>query len=81
MAKYSFEFKLKAVREYINGEGGYSFICAKHAIPDTKALRQWVSAYNTFGEDGLKRSRKRQTYSFDFKLHVVELYLTTEVSY
>lgn len=27
------------------------------------------------------RKRKNQTYSFEFKLHVVELYLTTEVSY
>ena len=27
------------------------------------------------------RKRKKQAYSFDFKLHVVELYLTTEVSY
>lgn len=81
MAKYSFKFKLKVVQEYINGEGGYSFLCSKHAIPDTKSLRQWVSAYNNFGEDGLMRSREKQTYTFDFKLHVVELYLTTEVSY
>ena len=27
------------------------------------------------------RSRKNESYSFEFKLHVVELYLTTEVSY
>ena len=27
------------------------------------------------------RSRKNQTYTFEFKLHVVELYLSTEVSY
>lgn len=59
MAKYSFKFKLKVVQEYINGEGGYSFLCSKHAIPDTKSLRQWVSAYNNFGEDGLMRSREK----------------------
>ena len=27
------------------------------------------------------RSRKQQTFSFEFKLSVVELYLTTEISY
>ena len=27
------------------------------------------------------RSRKQQIYTFDFKLHVVELYLTSELSY
>ncbi|MDI6619205.1 MAG: transposase [Clostridiales bacterium] len=27
------------------------------------------------------RSRKNETYSFEYKLHIVELYLTSEVSY
>ena len=33
------------------------------------------------GVDGLKRSRQRIKYSFEYKLHVVELYLSSEVSY
>lgn len=81
MAKYSFEFKLKLVQEYLKGEGGYRYICSKYAIPENKPLQRWVAAYKAFGEDGLLRSRKKQIYTFDFKLHVVELYLTTEVSY
>ena len=81
MGKYSFEFKLKTVQAYLNGEGGYRYICSKHDISDDKTLKTWVAAYNALGVDGLARSRKNQTYSFDFKLHVVELYLTTEVSY
>ncbi len=81
MAKYSFEFKLKAVRAYLNNEGGYRILCNELNIPDTKSLRCWVAAYKEFGEDGLLRSRKKQTYTSGFKLHVVELYLTTEVSY
>jgi transposase len=80
MAKYSFEFKLEIVQAYLNGKGGYVYLCRKYNIPDTKILRGWIAAYNTFGEDGLLRSRKKQTYTFNFKLHVVELYLTTEVS-
>ena len=32
-------------------------------------------------DEGLMRSRKKQTYSFEFKLYVVELYLTSEVSF
>lgn len=81
MAKYSFEFKLETVQAYLNGEGGYNFLCTRYSIPDTSILRRWVSAYNAFGADGLNRSRKKQTYSFDFKLYIVELYLTTEISY
>lgn len=26
MAKYSYEFKLKVVKEYLNGEGGYNYL-------------------------------------------------------
>ncbi len=33
------------------------------------------------GDDGLKRSRNKINYSFEYKLHVVELYLSSEVSY
>ena len=42
---------------------------------------KWIKAYQTFGAEGLMRSRKNEVYTFEFKLHVVELYLTTEVSY
>ena len=33
------------------------------------------------GDDGLVRSRQNKNYSFQFKLSVVELYLSSEVSY
>jgi transposase len=81
MAKYSFEFKMKVVQEYLAGEGGTSFLSKKYDIPSTRDLRKWIAAYNEFGADGLIRKRENQIYSLDFKLHVVELYLTTEASY
>lgn len=81
MAKYSFEFKKKVVTEYINGQGGTYFLAEKYGIANHAQIQRWVAAYNNFGDNGLLRSRKKETYSFDFKLHVVELYLTTEVSY
>ena len=81
MAKYSYELKKKVVKAYLNGEGGSEYIAKKYSISDKSIVRQWVKVYNAFGEKGLLRSRKKENYSFDFKLHVVELYLTTEVSY
>ncbi len=44
-------------------------------------MEVWISTYKEFGDEGLLRSRKNNEYYFEFKLHVVELYLTTEVSY
>jgi len=81
MAKYSFEFKKNVVQEYLNGAGGYKYLAKKYGIPRLEQLRRWVKSYEYMGDEGLIRSRKKENYSFDFKLHVVELYLTTEVSY
>ncbi len=81
MAKYSFEFKKKVVHAYLQGEGGYGYLAEVYGVSDKKQVYKWVKAYQTLGEEGLMRSRKKESYSFKFKLHVVELYLTTEVSY
>jgi len=81
MAKYSFEFKQKVVQEYLNGEEGYGLLATKYGIANKCMLQRWVSAYKKLGSDGLLRSRKQKAYTFEFKLHVIELYLTTEVSY
>lgn len=81
MAKYSYEFKLKVVHEYINGEGGYKCLAKKHDIPSYTQIKKWVATFKEFGKEGLIRSRQNHVYSFQFKLHVVELYLSSEVSY
>lgn len=80
MAKYSFEFKKKLVLEYLQGKGSYKELASKYSIDFTN-IRHWVRNYNANGDDGLKRSRKQSSYSFEYKLHVVELYLSSEVSY
>lgn len=81
MAKYTFEFKKQIVMDYINGGGGTQFLAQKYGIPNHSQLQRWVASYKKFGDAGLMRSRKNNKYTFEFKLHVVELYLSTEVSY
>ena len=81
MAKYGSEFKLKVVQEYLNGKGSYAYLAKKYSIPSCTPLKEWVAAFKEFGKEGLLRSREKKKYSFQFKLHVVELYLSSEVSY
>ena len=81
MAKYSFELKKQIVLEYLSGVGGSDFLAKKYGIPHGKMVRNWIKNYNELGEDGLRRSREKKNYSFEFKLHVVQLYLSSEVSY
>ena len=81
MTKYSYELKKKVVSAYLNDEGGYEYLSKRYDISHHDIVRRWVKSYNKFGDKGLARSRQNNNYSFQFKLSVVELYLTSEVSY
>ena len=81
MAKHSFEFKKKVVLEYLDGEGGTPYLSKKYGLGSDTQLRKWINAYNAFGDEGLMRSRKQTKYSFEKKISVVELYLSSEISY
>ena len=80
MPKYSYEFKKKVVDAYLRGEGGYTFLAEKYGVTNRRQVLNWVHYYEELGDDGLKRSRKNDQYSFEFKLNVVELYLSSELS-
>ena len=73
MAKYSFEFKKKVALAYLNGEGGCEYLSKVYGIPSRENIRKWVHNYQTFGDEGLLRSRKN--------ISIVELYLSSEISY
>lgn len=81
MAKYSFEFKLQIVQEYLSGYKSIAELCQKYSIPQERQVSRWISSYRVLGVDSLRRSRTNKNYTFEFKLHVVQLYLTTEISY
>ena len=81
MAKHSFEFKKKVVLEYLDGKGGVTYLSKKYGLGSNTQLRKWINAYNAFGDEGLMRSREQTKYSFEKKISVVELYLSSEISY
>ena len=80
MAKYSYEFKKKIVDAYLRGEGGYKYLSSVYG-PHKENIQKWVNNYQSFGDEGLMRSRQQAKYSFEKKLSVIELYLTSEISY
>ena len=81
MAKYNLTFKLKVVTAYLNSEGGYEYLTKKYGVKATSQVRHWISAFKEFGKDGLCRKRNNTRYTSEFKLAVVESYLTSELSY
>ena len=81
MAKYNFELKKKIVLEHLSLGVGSKALAKKYNVKSARQIQQWIHNYNKFGEEGLKRSRQKNNYSFEFKLHMVESYLSNEVSY
>lgn len=67
--KYTFEIKLAAVREYLDGGRSFKCIARLHGMPES-SLRAWVSAYGFHGDVALYPSVR--TYSDDFRLQVVQ---------
>ena len=72
MLKYSFEFKKKS---------GYTYLAEKYSLKNRRQVLNWIHYYEELRDDGLRRFRGNKIYFFECKLHVVELYLSSEVSY
>lgn len=81
MTKYSDEFKLKIVKEYLDGPLGYKLLAKKNNKPSESNIRSWVKAYQAFGLEGLQKKRSKQIYSVQFKLDVLNFLETTGASY
>ena len=81
MAKYSTEFKTKVVKEYLESNTSYKTLSNKYCIPSESIIRKWVNAYKSQGYEGIKVKRKNTQHTLEFKLNVVNLYLTGEMSY
>ena len=77
---YSFEFKKEVVMAYLNGEGSMQAIADRFGVKGSAQVSRWVMYYNKFGDSGLKSSGQK-TYSFEYKLHIVQLYLTSDLSF
>ena len=81
MSKYSFEFKKEIVVAYLSGKGGFGSLAKDYGIPNKAQIYRWVKAYQKLGDDGLRRARSINNYSFKYKISVVELYLSSDLSY
>jgi len=71
MAKYSDEFKLMVVREYLTGPLGFKLLVRKYEMTSPSQIRNWVNLYKKHGAVGLSRKKHNEVYSVQFKLDVL----------
>ena len=81
MAKYSTEFKIKVVKEYLESNISYKNLSDKYCIPSESIVKTWANAYKSQGYEGVKVKRENRQYTLEFKLNVLNLYLPGEMSY
>lgn len=81
MAKYSEEFKIKLVTEYLYGNLGYKLLAKKYNMPSKTPLQDWVRAYKSQGMNGIKRRKRKEAYSVQFKLDTIQFMSETGASY
>lgn len=78
MSKYSEQFKLAIVQQYLLGNAGSTKIAHEHNLPRS-TVRTWVRLHRAHGSDGL--AKKFSHYSADFKLSVLQRMWDDELSY
>lgn len=68
MSKYSLDFKIQVVNQYLAGKEGADSIGQQHGVP-VSMVRAWVAFFHAHGLDGL--TKKFSHYSVEFKLSVL----------
>lgn len=81
MAKYFFKFKKQVVSAYLDGQGCTVYLAKIYGMPNHTQIQRWVATYKKYGDNGLMCSKQQEVYSFEQKLSVVELYLSSKLSY
>lgn len=81
MPKYTKEFKIKLVLEYLSGQfGGQEMVAKKYDIP-YGTLKNWIHKYNSGGFDNLSKKIKKDKFTSKFKLSVIQYRQINNLSY
>lgn len=78
MSKYTEQFKLAVVEQYLAGASGFQFLAKQHGVPSSM-VRKWVGLFRQHGVEGLRK--KFSHYDADFKLSVLRHMWANELSY
>jgi transposase len=79
--KYSIEFKLKAVKMYLEDGMGWDMVTKKLNLPTNRHIRRWVKAYRESGVLGLEDQRGKSVYGTKKKPSKKPMSLEEEVEY
>ncbi|TPR39367.1 IS3 family transposase [Apilactobacillus micheneri] len=80
MVKFSYEFKLNVVLEYLQGYGS-TYLCKKYNIVNNSTVLLWINMYKAYGLKGLIVRNYDKVYSGEYKIKVLNWIHTHHKSY
>ncbi len=78
MKKYTEQFKLGLVEQYLKGEAGFTAVSRDHGVPRS-LLQRWVGFFRHHGAAGLRA--KSVVYDREFKLSVLRHMWENDLSF
>lgn len=84
---YPAEIKIKAVKDYLAGNGSYMDICRKYGIKSTRQLRNWILKYNghetlkSSGTGGTPIKTKGRATTYDERIEIVKYCIEHQHNY
>ena len=71
--------KIEVIEKYLKGENSLHYLASIYNVHHTTA-KQWLQTYQSLGASGLLETSKNSVYTKEFKLIVVQDYLTNNIS-
>lgn len=79
--KHTFEEKLSACQDYLDGKSSEAEIVKELSLnKNGSQFYGWVQMYQTYGPEGLMHKPKNNSYPKEFKIKVVQEYLSGTIS-
>lgn len=79
MTKYNSKLKAQIVHEYFSTSQSVNDLGKRYDI-GPRLIAKWIQRYRMEGPNSLKLRRRRQAFTTDFKLNVIDYYQTHEDS-
>lgn len=76
MTKYSTQFKIKIVQEYLQGGISQYNLCQKYGMKDKTIAQHWINLVREHGFESLAVKHTKKHYPVKFKLQVITYYRT-----
>lgn len=79
-SRYSIEQRVQACEDYRNGTHSLEEICTALGTTRKKTIIEWSKKYDKYGILAFQEKLNNKSYTKDFKLQVVEAYITEQSS-